>query len=192
MRIIGISGKAGHGKDTVGEILRAEFEVKGKSVLVTHYGDLVKYVATAFFGWDGNKDEEGRDLLQWVGTDVVRTKVPDYWVNFICQMLQMFPKHWDYVLIPDVRFPNEIDVPRSMGFDYVHLRVVRPNYQSLLTEEQQQHPSEVALDAVIPDAVIANDADLATLRAHAIVFARMFDTPDPMAEHQSLMKECYT
>lgn len=41
-------------------------------VLVTHFGDLVKYVCEKFFDWDGVKDESGRSLLQYVGTNKVR------------------------------------------------------------------------------------------------------------------------
>ena len=192
MRVIGISGKAGHGKDTVGNFLRAEFEALGKSVLTVHYADLLKYICTNFFGWDGDKDEEGRSLLQCVGTEIRRAQHTDYFANFICDVLSTFPNRWDYVIIPDVRFPNEIDVPISRGFDFIHLRVTRPNFNSGLTPEQQAHQSEVALDTVVPDGVISNNADLATLRAQVIALARLLESHDPLAEQSSLVAECYT
>lgn len=192
MRIIGISGKAGHGKDTVGNFLRAELEALGKSVLTTHYADLLKYICTNFFGWDGNKDEEGRSLLQWVGTEIKRAQHTDYVANFICDILSTFPNRWDYVLIPDVRFPNEIEVPISRGFDFIHLRVTRPNFNSGLTPEQLTHQTEVALDTAVPDVVISNTADLATLRAQVIALARLLESHDPLAEQCSLVAECYT
>ena len=106
--IIVISGHAQHGKDTVARMIRSDLEEHGNSVLITHYGDLVKYICKTFFDWNGEKDEYGRTLLQYVGTDVIRKAQPDFWVGFIIQILRFFPDVWDYVLIPDARFPNEI------------------------------------------------------------------------------------
>lgn len=69
MKIVCISGKAQHGKDTTAKLLEEILEAQGNRVLIAHYGDLVKYVCKTFFGWDGKKDEKGRTLLQRVGTD---------------------------------------------------------------------------------------------------------------------------
>lgn len=141
-------------------MIRDGLEEHGNRVLVTHYGDLVKYICKKFFGWDGEKGEYGRGLLQYVGTDVVRKQDPDYWVNFIIQMIRFFGDNWDYILIPDCRFPNEVDKLRDAGFCVQHLRVVRTNFESPLTEEQQKHPSETALDDSDPDVTILNSSSL--------------------------------
>ena len=164
MKVIAISGKAQHGKDTVAALLKSQLESTGSSVLVTHYADLVKYVCTNFFNWNGVKDEYGRSLLQKVGTDIVRKKCPDYWVNFVVQMLTFFDGEWDYVLIPDCRFPNEIDCMKKAGLDTVHVRVVRSNFVSTLTSEQQLHPSETALDHCKPDKYIFNNGAIDDLQ----------------------------
>lgn len=157
MKVIVISGKAQHGKDTTAGFLKAALEADGLSVLIAHYGDLVKYVCKAFFNWDGNKDEYGRTLLQHVGTDVIRKQDENYWVRFIGEMLTFFDGEWDYVLVPDCRFPNEVDYLKNEGFDVKHIRVVRNGFTSPLTAEQQAHPSETALDDVNPDYYIYND-----------------------------------
>ena len=90
MKLILISGKAGHGKDTLAGYLKAVMEEDDKKVLIVHYGDLLKYICKQFFGWDGNKDEKGRTLLQHVGTDVIRKMQPNYWVDFVNNILYMF------------------------------------------------------------------------------------------------------
>lgn len=164
MRVILISGKAQHGKDTTASIIRDALEADRYKVLIAHYGDLVKYVCSTFFGWNGEKDDAGRTLLQYVGTDVVRAKRQDYWVEFITGILELFNEEWDYVLIPDCRFPNEIDCMKNAGIDATHVRVVRQNFTSPLTEEQQKHPSETALDNTIPDAYINNCGTIDDLR----------------------------
>ena len=164
MKVICISAKAQHGKDTVANFMKECLESKGKRVLVTHYADLLKYICKTFFNWDGQKDEQGRTLLQYVGTDVIRVKEPDYWVGFVADMLCFFEDQWDYVLIPDTRFPNEIDYLKNAGFDVLYIRVIRENFESPLTEEQQMHPSETALDEYEADVMLYNDSTLDNLK----------------------------
>lgn len=156
--VILLSGKAQSGKDFIANIMKQQFEENGNKVLVTHYADLLKYILKTFFNWDGKKDKHGRHLLQYVGTDVIRKKMPDYWVNFISQMISFFPNEWNYILIPDARFPNEIEViQKNPDVNVITIRIHRPNYKSKLTEEQQQHPSETSLDEYGFDYYVTND-----------------------------------
>ena len=157
MKVVTISGKAQHGKDSAASILKGIAKDNGERVLVTHYADLLKYVCRTFFDFNGEKDEKGRTLLQYVGTDVVRTQNPNFWVGFITQILKMFGDNWDLVIIPDTRFPNEITALRDAGFDVAYVRVERPNFDSPLTAEQRKHPSETALDDTKPDYRVIND-----------------------------------
>ena len=157
--VILLSGKSGSGKDFIANIMKQQLEEKGNKVLITHYADLLKYILKTFFDWDGQKDEKGRYLLQYVGTDVVREKFPDYWVSFVKDIITMFPNEWDYVLIPDARFPNEITEMYCADFKTISMRVNRINYKSKLTEEQQQHESEIALDDYDFDYYITNEGE---------------------------------
>lgn len=163
MKVILISGHAQNGKDTIASLLENELTASGRKVLVAHYADLLKYICKTLFNWNGQKDEKGRRLLQYVGTDVIREKRPSYWVDFIADMLDLFGDNWDYVLIPDTRFPNEVE-RIAEKFDSVHIRVVRENFVSPLTPEQQMHPSETALDNCDPDVLIYNDGSIQELK----------------------------
>lgn len=165
--VVVISGHARHGKDTVAAYMEEFFRESGKKVLVTHYADLLKYICRQIFGWNGEKDENGRQLLQFVGTDIVRRKQPDFWVSFLCEVLSLFGYMWDYVIIPDARFPNEIDVLKERGYEVTHIRIERPSFDSGLTEEQKNHPSETALDAYGADVTIRNDGTLESLKYKA-------------------------
>ena len=160
MKIVCISGKAQHGKDTAASIMADNLRSAGYRVLVTHYADLLKYICKAFFGWDGKKDEDGRWLLQYVGTDVVRAQDPMFWVRFLASVIRMFQDEWDYVLIPDTRFPNELGAWKTYGFDAKHVRVFRPNFNNGLTESQQNHPSETALDDIPADYILENTGSI--------------------------------
>lgn len=163
LKVVVISGHAQNGKDTVAGLLKLCIEHDGHSVIIAHYADLLKYICKTFFGWNGQKDEVGRSLLQYVGTDVIRKKAPDYWVDFIISVMKLFDDKWEYVIIPDTRFPNEINRLIDSGFDVTHIRVDRPNFVSSLTIEQQKHPSETALDDTMPDFTIINDGTLSEL-----------------------------
>lgn len=168
MKVICISGKAQHGKDTTAnfmkDILIEKFEINESKILITHYGDLLKYICRQFFNWDGEKDENGRRLLQYIGTDVVRAKNPDFWANFLADALKMFEDKWYYVLIPDVRFPNEIEKINDKGFNYSTIRVIRPNFDNHLTGSQNAHKSEIALDGVEMDYTLINNGTLDDLK----------------------------
>lgn len=150
------SGRARHGKDTSAEIIKDNLEARGYRVLITHYADLLKFICKNFFGWNGEKDEAGRTLLQQVGTNCIREQDPDYWVDFVANLIRMFPDRYDFVIIPDTRFPNEIDRIADAGFPATHVRIIRIDFESQLTEEQKNHPSETALDNTAPDFVIKN------------------------------------
>lgn len=170
MRVLCISGKARHGKDTFAGSLSRILKAAGKSVLVTHYADLVKYICKSFFDWDGVKDEAGRTLLQHVGTEIFRSMDPNYWVNFICSVLNACPDKWDFVLIPDCRFPNEISCMKNAGFDTVHINVLRPDFENGLTQDQASHSSETALNSIEPDVTVINDCNLKSLFHKANLF----------------------
>lgn len=163
-KIICISGKAQHGKTTTANLMKSYLETKGEQVLVASYAGLVKYVCKTFFGWDGKKDDSGRSLLQYVGTDVVRKKNPDFWVNFLMDIVGFFEKEWDYVIIDDCRFPNEIDEWNFADYDTCHIRVRRDGFESPLDDKAKAHESEHALDDVMPDFEIDNSSSMTQLK----------------------------
>ena len=169
MKICCISAKAQHGKDTAAKLIKENLEQKGQRVLIAHYADLLKFICVKFFGWNGVKDEAGRTLLQYIGTDVVGAQNPAYWADFIVGILKLFPNTWDYVLIPDCRYPIEVST-MSGSFDTVVLRIERPNFDNGLTAAQKQHASEVKMDDYKFDAVLLNDGSLEDFRVKVDTF----------------------
>ena len=165
-KMIVISGKAQSGKDTVANMLMETMENEGFRVEILHYADLLKYLCKELYGWDGKKDEFGRALLQHVGTDIVRAKNVDVWANFIRDIVLIFGEKckWDYVIVPDCRFPNEIEVPKASGIDVFHLHIVRDGFENDLTNEQQVHESEMAIDGYYYDYLLRNNSDLDELK----------------------------
>ena len=162
MRVILVSGKAQSGKDSTAFIMKELLEKQQKKVLIIHYADNLKLFAKNYFGWNGIKDEDGRKLLQWLGTDVIRKNYKDTWVDMIIALLKGIQTLYDYIIIPDVRFPNEVD-KMCDNFDCITIRIIRPNFDNGLTDEQKNHPSETALDDYPMEYELINYGDLKNL-----------------------------
>lgn len=162
-KIICISGKAHSGKDFVASKIDYELANRGFVTQILHNADLLKYICREYLGWNGEKDENGRSLLQITGTKSFRSVNPNFWVDFLISLsTALFDTACNYILIPDVRFPNEISRWKEAGYDVIHVGVKRRNNESGLTSYQAIHESETALDNVKPDIVFENDVDAET------------------------------
>lgn len=163
MKIILISGKAKSGKDTFAKILQSIIlqHTPSSKTIITHYADELKYIATTYYGWNGNKDETGRSLLQQIG-DEIRNYNKDYFVNRLIQQIMAVSP--DYLIIPDTRRNNEINNWLYRGFSVITIRINR-NKDNGLTQEQKQHISECELDKYNFDYFINNNGTLNDLNS---------------------------
>lgn len=145
MKIILISGKAQHGKDTFASMLKQDLEAEGQRVLISHFGDLLKYIYKTFYGWDGDKSNpEGRAGLQRLGTDVIRKHIPNYWCDFVKFWADHVCDLYDFMIIPDVRFENEIRV--FSDYDCTKIKIQRVGDLSDTAIANMNHASETSLD----------------------------------------------
>jgi hypothetical protein len=130
--IIGIVGFAGSGKGTVGDILIRDYDFHRLS-----FADGVKDAVAVIFGWprhllEGDTSEsrdfrETKDewwsekfgyevtprfMMQKMGTEAGREVFHDQlWVHALARKAEQYKN----VVIPDVRFPNEIEYIRNSG-----------------------------------------------------------------------------
>ena len=86
-------------------------------------------------------------------------RILTFWVDYMISVLKLFENEWDYVIIPDTRFPNEIDSLKEAGFDTISVKVMSPDFDNGLTAEAQAHPSEHALDDYNFDYTLYNHGD---------------------------------
>jgi hypothetical protein len=159
MKIILISAKARCGKDTAAEILEVILKRENKRVLIIHYADFLKNFCKEHFGYISKEIGNGREILQHFGTDVVRKNYQDTWVDMMVALLKGIQSEYDYIIIPDVRFPNEIEKIQNV-FNTVVLRIVRTNFETNLTTKEQKHESETALDNYKFEHIVLNDGTL--------------------------------
>lgn len=161
MSIVGIAGKAHHGKDTLGRT----FVRNGYTRLA--FADALKDACKIIFGFtaaeldDAKKEEVDpfwgmtrRSILQRVGTDCFRDHFSeDIWVKVVERKIRdMLSKDPNArIVITDVRFQNEADMIRRLGG--VVLKVVR--YTNAHKKTASQHASET--QDIVCDRVIDNN-----------------------------------
>ena len=147
--IVLISGKAGSGKTTLKNILYAKLgELEGLYLKEYSFASPLKYMAKAFLGWNEEKDDRGRKLLQNLGK-VGREYDESIWVKHMLNQLDktagVFP--FNFVLIDDWRFPDELKFLRENPiFDIITIRVIG---RGGLEGENANDASELSLPETI-------------------------------------------
>lgn len=174
MILVGISGKAESGKTTFANLLKENFKEKGQKVMLINYGDMVKYIACQYYNWSGNKDEEGRTLLQKIGTERGRNIDSLIWIQMVEKIINICSRDYDIAIIADCRFPNEFERWEERNIEIKKILVERVNHNNKLTPEQREHPSETSLDHYDNwDFLVNNDATLEDLERRVNTIATL-------------------
>ena len=194
--IIGLCGFAGSGKGTLADIL-----VENHNFCKISFATKLKDVASVMFGWDrdlleGITDESRawreevdeywsneleqevtpRIVLQLFGTDCVRNNLHNnIWVSIVKKTLIDNPDvNW---VIPDIRFPNEVDVIQQQlnGSVWWIKRGELPDWyrtaavdneigsNDMLTKYSEVHESEYRWINTQFDNIIENDSSIEEL-----------------------------
>ena len=160
--IIGISGKAGSGKDTAAkmlEVLYANPDISYEDfanrryknftdIQIVHFADTLKETAQVLFRigeWETNTQEGKKTTIEWIGKTVrellqgvgqgLRDAIdPNLWVKILFANTE----DWSNYIIADVRYPNEIKAIKERNG--ILLRIDRKGAGA------GNHSSETALD----------------------------------------------
>lgn len=193
MKIIGVCGLIGGGKGTVADILVNNYGFHKYS-----FADSLKDMVATVFGWqrhllegDTKESREWRErvdewwaarlaipnltprwVLQYWGTDVCRVNFhQDIWIASVENKLSRAKNSsakYNNIVIPDTRFPNEINMIRKLGGEVWGVRRGEdPDWMIKLIQYGEQpndiHPSEWSWVRENLDQLINNDGTIAEL-----------------------------
>lgn len=175
--LIGVTGYAQHGKNTVGEWLRDEwgFEMvafadqlralawdlnpiiktnDGIAEVAIRYQELV----TTMGYEEAKKVHEVRRILVALGIGVREHVGPDAWVAAAARRIGPLLTGGGHVVLTDVRFPNEAEYVEQWG---ELVRVTRPDFESGVPHD---NPAEVFVETFAPNWELTNEGDVNGLR----------------------------
>ena len=162
--IVIFSGKARSGKDTAMNIIREKYEKDNKKVINLQFSSYIKEYAKRISNWDGTDETKPRELLQELGTDIIRNKIDKYFfINRIIDDIKVYSYFFDIIMISDARFPEEIDAVKKQFKNTISIHINRPNNDTL-TDRQKVHITETALDNYSNyDYIVNNDGTIEDL-----------------------------
>lgn len=179
-KLIGVSGRKQHGKDTVADFLHRKYgyipmafaeSVKKICAILFDlsydqlYGDLKEVPSDKLFGFTP------RELFQYIGTNIFRSHMKslfetihdDLWVYIIERKIDSIVKKYPNAcfVISDVRFHNEASmISRKDGLILRVKRDKKNNNVSNLQNRINNHISETSVDALAVDYDIDNNGTL--------------------------------
>lgn len=120
---------------------------------------------------------EVRGLLQRLGTEVGRNMIDeDVWVNAMCRRIVEIGHATQPVVVTSVRFPNELEMIRSLGGDTMYVTRTEPTdtlrAHQIATQPTRSHSSETSISAQDFDYCIENDGTLIELADKVSDFVR--------------------
>ena len=189
--IIGISGKAGSGKDTAAKMLEVLYANPNISyedftnkrdknfadIQIVHFADTLKETAQVLFRiseWETNTQEGKKTTIDWIGKTVrellqgigqgLRDAIdPNLWVKILFANTE----DWSNYIIADVRYPNELEAIKER--DGVLIRIDRNSAGA------GNHSSETALDDYNDwDVRIENNGSLESLFENMRIFTKNY------------------
>ena len=161
-KIIILSGKARAGKDTTMNFLNEIYN----NIIQLQYGSYIKEYAKKISNWDGSEETKPRELLQQLGTNIIRENIDNkFFVKKMIDDIKVYSYFFDTIVISDARFKIEIDDIKNTFNNVIAVRIERPNFDNGLTSEQKKHPSEIDLDDYNKfDYKLTNDGTLEDLK----------------------------
>jgi len=170
VNLIGISAKAGSGKDTVAKNkiddgwIRYAFADPLKKFCMEYLGLTYNDVYTEE-GKSRFNSEWGmtnREILQKTGTDALRDKFHEQiWIKIAFRKINELLNKHKGVIITDVRFDNEAELIINIGGKVI--QIIRENHNSVLSDKEKKHMSEQGIDSKYISHTIYNDSTVENL-----------------------------
>lgn len=160
-KIIALTGSAGSGKDTFANAIKTQKEnveifaivkpLKDACKILFNFTDEQLYDPILKETVDERWHQTPREILQWLGTNVLRTFIHEYFFLFGLKQ-RIDASKADIIVISDTRFDNEAQFIKLLGGKVVKIdRIGGP------TSKHSSHSSEQGISQELIDLTIIND-----------------------------------
>jgi hypothetical protein len=128
VKIIGLHGQAGAGKDTAANFL---YSLDREKTIILSLATPLKEICAYIFDLTGDQvygsekevvderyQKSPRKILEFVGTELFRRQIhPDIWLHLLIRNITKIQKEgkMEWIIVSDVRFDNEADAIRALG-----------------------------------------------------------------------------
>lgn len=145
--IILIAGQAESGKSTLAKWLKIEYEKQNEKVIISPYTKYLKNYIENITNKKITEENKPRDLLQKISSEIIKEKLgkTNFFINRQIEDIEIYSYFVENIIVPDVRFPDEIDIIKDKFKNVVSIGITRKNYISNLTSEQLEDITETAL-----------------------------------------------
>lgn len=176
MKIIGITGPAGAGKNTLGDIFEEHLHMQDKTCIQLSLAAPLKRAGTSMFGWiDLDRDQKEaehkdygfspRSYWQDLGKWMRDTYGADIFVRILRDTVAMFDDS-DFVIVTDVRYDNEADWIKKQGGCVI--KIDRD------VEKVRDHESENGVSMSFIDGGLSNNSTIEALEVEGIQLLKTF------------------
>jgi hypothetical protein len=184
MKIIFLGGKANSGKDSSAEFIDEYYRSRGLDVVNIQISYYIKMYAKEIAKWDGDNETKPRQLLQDLGTELIRKQIDEYFfIKRIIQDIDIYSRYFDIITISDGRLPEEFAAVKLAYPETVTVHVTRPGYSSKLSKDQKAHVTESLVDEIEYDLDLVNDGTLEEFQTKCIDLVREIEKNTKFERH---------
>ena len=184
MKISLLGGKANSGKDTAAEFIDEYYRSRGLDVVNIQIASYLKMYAKNIAKWDGDNETKPRQLLQDLGTELIRKQIDQYFfIKRIIQDIDIYSRYFDIITISDGRLPEEFASIKLAYPETVTVHVTRPGFESRLTKDQKAHVTESLVDTIEYDLDIVNDGTIDDLQKQCIELVQTIEKNTNFERH---------
>lgn len=164
IKIYLIAGLARQGKTTIANMINDYYASKGMKSINLAFAHQIKEYAKKISNWDGSDETKPRELLQQLGTDLIRKEIDnDFFINRVIDDIKVYSYFFDAVTIDDARFDLEINKIKEVFPNVTVIKVVRPDFDNVLGSFANHATEKGLKDDTLYDIIIENSGTLKEL-----------------------------
>ena len=133
--------------------------------------------ARNYFDWEEG-DEKPREFLQKMGIEIIKEKMgkDNFLLDRLFEDIEILENFFDTFIITDARLIKEFEFIKSKYLDVVTIKIVRPDFDPELNEEEAHHITETEIDNYDKFDYVIENKGLDELKEAAVELIRNEET----------------